>query len=146
MGLSGGTEFRFGSYHGRQETGQVPYLAAPTLTLPVGIDFARGFGSHNLGVFLSAVDPAAYFQYDVSAGATLPGAQLVTAIAPGAWLHASIFDSPFTLGVYGVFRPGLRAETTALSVPGAHALQLGLSASVDVTLFDLFTTSRTLRK
>ncbi len=146
VGLSGGTEFRFGSYNGRQETGKVPYLAAPTLTLPVGIDFARGFGSHNLGVFLSAVDPAAYFQYDVSAGATLPGAQLVTAIAPGAWLHASIFDSPFTLGVYGVFRPGLRAETTALSVPGAHALQLGLSASVDVTLFDLFTTSRTRRK
>ncbi len=140
-GLSGGTEFRFGTYGGRKETGQVAYLAAPTLTLPVGIDFARGFGTHNLGVFVSAVDPAAYLQYDVTAGATLPGAQFVTALAPGAWLHASILDSPFTLGLYGVFRPGLRADTSALTIPGAHALQFGFSAAVDVTLFDLFSSS-----
>ena len=145
-GLSGGTELRFGSYGGRRETGKVPYLAAPTLTLPVGIDFARGFGTHNLGVFVSAIDPAAYLQYDAAAGGTLPGAQLVTVLAPGAWLHASIFDSPFTLGLYGVFRPGLRSDTSALSIPSAHALQFGVSAAVDVTLFDLFSSSASVRK
>jgi hypothetical protein len=145
-GLSGGAEFRFGSYAGRTETGRTPYLAAPTLTLPVGIDFARGFGSYNLGLFLSAIDPAAYLQYDVVAGGKLPGAQLITALAPGAWLHASVFDSPFTLGMYGVFRPGLRADTSALSLPSAHALQFGFSASVDVTLFDLFTSAASVRK
>ncbi|HRI65539.1 MAG TPA: hypothetical protein PK156_14925, partial [Polyangium sp.] len=144
-GLSGGTELRFGSYAGRYETGKVPYLAAPTLTLPLGIDFARGFGTHNLGVLVSAIDPAAYLQYDAAAGATLPGAQLVTALAPGAWLHASILDSPFTLGVYGVFRPGLRADASAFSTPGAHAFQFGVSAAVDVTLFDLFSSSVSVR-
>lgn len=145
-GLSGGAELRFGSYGGRSENGKTPYLAAPTLTLPVGIDFTRGFGTHNLGVFFSAIDPAAYLQYDAAAGATLPGAQLVTVLAPGAWLHASVFDSPFTLGLYGVFRPGLRADASAFSVPGAHALQFGISAAVDVTLFDLFSSSASVRK
>lgn len=145
-GLSGGAELRFGSYGGKKETGKVPYLAAPTLTLPVGIDFTRGFGTHNLGLFVSAIDPAAYLQYDAVAGATLPGAQLVTVLAPGAWLHASVFDSPFTLGMYGVFRPGLRADASGLSVPSAHALQFGVSASVDVTLFDLFSSSASVRK
>lgn len=145
-GLSGGTELRFGSYGGRRETGKVPYLAAPTLTLPVGIDFARGFGTHNLGVFVSALDPAAYLQYDAGSGAKLPGAQFVTVLAPGAWLRASILDSPFTLGVYGVFRPGLRADASAFSIPGAHALQFGVSAAVDVTLFDLFSSSVSFRQ
>jgi hypothetical protein len=145
-GLSGGAELRFGSYGGRRETGKIPYLAAPTLTLPVGIDFSRGFGTHNLGLFVSAIDPAGYLQYDASAGAALPGAQLVTALAPGAWLHASLFDSPFTLGLYGVFRPGLRADTSALSVPSANALQFGVSASVDVTFFNLFSSSASVQK
>lgn len=145
-GLSGGTELRFGSYGGRKENGKVPYLAAPTLTLPVGVDFTRGFGTHNLGVFVSAIDPAAYLQYDAAAGGTLPGAQLVTVLAPGAWFHASLFDSPFTVGLYGVFRPGLRADASALSIPSAHALQFGVSAAVDVTLFDLFSSSASVRK
>lgn len=145
-GLSGGTELRFGTYGGRRENGRTPYFAAPTLTLPVGIDFARGFGTHNLGVFFSGIDPAAYLQYDVSEGAKLPGPQIVTALAPGAWFHASILDSPFTLGVYGVFRPGLRADTSAFSLPGAHALQFGVSAAVDVTLFDLFSSSASVQK
>lgn len=145
-GLSGGTELRFGTYGGRRESGKIPYLAAPTLTLPVGIDFARGFGTHNIGLFVSAIDPAAYLQYDAAAGGSLPGAQLVTVLAPGAWFHASILDSPFTLGAYGVFRPGLRADSSAFSIPGAHALQFGVSASVDVTLFDLFSSSASVRK
>lgn len=145
-GMSGGTEFRFGTYNGRNESGKIAYLAAPTLTLPVGIDFARGCGSYNIGLFVSAIDPAGYLQYDVSAGGKLPGAQLVTALAPGAWLHASLFDSPFTFGVYGVFRPGLRADMSALSVPSAHALQFGVSAAVDVTLFDLFSSSASFKK
>jgi len=145
-GLSGGAEFRFGTYGGRRETGATPYFAAPTLTLPVGIDFARGFGTHNLGVFVSAIDPVAYLQYDATAGAKLPAPQLVTVLAPGAWFHASILDSPFTLGLYGVFRPGLRADATSFSLPGAHALQFGVSASVDVTLFDLFSSSASVQK
>jgi hypothetical protein len=145
-GLSGGAEFRFGTYGGRVENGSIPYLAAPTLTLPVGIDFARGFGTHNLGVFVSAIDPAAYLQYDAAAGARLPGPQIVTVLAPGAWLHTSILDSPFVLSLYGVFRPGLRADSAAFSIPGAHALQFGVSASVDVTLFDLFTSTASVRK
>lgn len=145
-GLSGGTELRFGTYGGRRETGRTPYFAAPTLTLPVGVDFARGFGTHNLGVFFSGIDPAAFLQYDASEGAKLPAPQVVTALAPGAWFHASILDSPFTVGVYGVFRPGLRTDTNAFSIPGAHALQFGVSASVDVTLFDLFSSSASVQK
>ncbi len=83
---------------------------------------------------------------DAAAGATLPGAQLVTVLAPGAWFHASLFDSPFTLGLYGVFRPGLRADTSAFSIPGAHALQFGVSAAVDVTIFVLFSSSASVQK
>jgi hypothetical protein len=134
-----GGELRFGPYGAMTETGKKPYIVAPTLTMPVGIDFARGYGSYNLGVFVSVIDPAAYLQYDATQNGRLPGAQLLTLLAPGAWARAGVLDSPFTIGLYGVFRPGLRAWESGLSAPGAHALQVGLSASIDVTLYDLFT-------
>jgi len=145
-GLVTGGELRFGSYAGVLEKGDKAHAIAPTLSLPVGLDFARGFGSYNLGLFVSALDPAAYLQYDAEQGGRLPGAQVLTLLAPGAWLRASILDSPFTLGVFGVYRPGLRAMESAPTTPGAHALQIGFSASVDVTLYDLFTGAPKIRE
>ncbi len=138
-GMFVGGELRFGTYGLTTERGQVPHVVAPTLSMPIGIDFARGHGSFNLGGFVSLIDPAGYLQYDAELDGRLPGAQLLTLLAPGVYLRAGLFDSPFTLGVYGVFRPGLRAWESGLSMPGAHALQVGVAASVDVTLFDLFT-------
>lgn len=138
-GLTFGGELRAGSYAGRQESLRTPYFVAPTLTMPVGIDFARGYGNYNLGVFVSALDPAAYLQYDAEQDGRLPGAKLLTALAPGLWLRAGLFGSPFALSAYSVFRPGLRSFESGVGAPGAHALQIGLAASIDVTLFDLFT-------
>ncbi|MRG91206.1 hypothetical protein [Polyangium spumosum] len=138
-GMFVGGELRFGTYGTTTERGGVPHVVAPTLTMPLGLDFASGRGGYNLGAFFSLIDPAAYLQYDVERNGRLPGAQLLTLLAPGVYLRAGLFDSPFNLGIYGVFRPGLRAWESGLSMPGAHALQVGLAASVDVTIFDLFT-------
>ncbi|MDI1448771.1 hypothetical protein [Polyangium sp. 6x1] len=138
-GMFVGGEVRFGTYGNVTERGRVPHVVAPTLTMPIGLDFATGRGDYNLGAFVSLIDPAAYLQYDVEQGGRLPGAQILTLLSPGVYLRAGLFDSPFNIGIYGVFRPGLRAWESGLSMPGAHALQFGLAASVDVTLFDLFT-------
>ncbi|MDI3285518.1 hypothetical protein [Polyangium sp. 15x6] len=138
-GMFVGGELRFGTYGTTTERGGVPHVVAPTLAMPIGLDFATGRGDYNLGAFISLIDPAAYLQYDVEQSGRLPGAQVLTLLSPGLYLRAGLFDSPFNLGVYGVLRPGLRAWESGLSIPGAHALQLGVAASVDVTLFDLFT-------
>ena len=138
-GMFVGGELRFGTYGTTTERGRVPHFVAPTLTMPIGLDFATGRGDYNLGAFVSLIDPAAYLQYDVAQNGRLPGAQVLTLLSPGVYLRAGLFDSPFNLGVYGVFRPGLRAWESGLSMPGAHALQFGVAASVDVTLLDLFT-------
>jgi hypothetical protein len=68
----------------------------------------------------------------------LPGAQIVTVLAPGAWVRFAPWQAPFSVNLFSVFRPGLRAWESSLSGPAAHAFQTGVSFSVDVTLFELY--------
>ena len=138
-GLTFGGELRSGSYAGRNEAFRTPYFVAPTLTMPVGIDFrerVRHLQPRRVRVRarsggLSAIRRRA--KWKIAGRAAPHGARSGGVAARG------LFGSPFTLGAYGVFRPGLRAAESGLGATGAHALQIGLSASVDVTLFDLFT-------
>lgn len=138
-----GIEGRWGQYGARKENGfnanGKPYFVAPTLTLPVGIDASYGLGWGTVALFASLLDPAAYLQYDVSEQGRLPGPQIVTALAPGLWARFAPFKTPFSLNLFLVFRPQLRAWEAQAGGPAADALQFGGSLSVDVTLFELFT-------
>lgn len=138
-------EVRWGQYGVHREQGLEPHWAPPSLQLPVGIDVTWGWNrddpaksAGSSGIFVSLVDPAAYLQYDPDQGNRLPGAQVLTALAPGVALRTSLWDTPFVASVYGVFRPNFRAWEPGVAVPGAHALQIGASLSVDVTLFEIY--------
>jgi hypothetical protein len=141
-GIATGGEMRWGTYDNTEEAGDW-HWAAPTLTLPIGIDFvfnktAVDNTSHSLRVFVSILDPAAYLQYDAEKDGRLPGAQIITALAPGLALRFVPLDSPVSINLFGVYRPGLRADESSVTGSGASALQAGVSLSIDVTLFDLY--------
>ncbi len=137
-GFGTGLEKRWGQYGATLERGGEVYWAAPALQLPLGIDFTRGFGTTSFGGFVSLIDPAAYLQYDPDKQGRLPGAQILTALAPGTSLHVGLGRSPFVLSVYGVVRPNFRAWQSDAAAPGATVFQLGGSIAVDVTLFELW--------
>lgn len=136
-GLWGGVEARWGPYGAVIERGKPLYPVAPTLSFPLGLDFAWGMGGWSLGGFVSVLDPVAFLQYDVDAGGRLPGAQLLTVLAPGLGVRVGVADSPFTLAVMGVYRPSFRTEERQVAGSGADVLQIGVLLSVDVTLFEL---------
>lgn len=139
-GFAGGFEFRNGQYGVFKERfANGVYANAPTLTLPVGVDFTWGFKrtSGAAGLFISAIDPAAFLQYDPSNAARLPGPRLTTVLAPGLWARFVPGQSPFSINPYFVYRPGLRAWQASVNGPAADALQFGLALSVDVTLLEL---------
>ncbi len=142
-GLALGGEARWGQYGARRENGvgasNLPYFVSPTLVMPVGLDVSRGHGTFATALFISLLDPAAYLQYDSSEEGRLPGAQILTALAPGLWGRVSLGESPFGINAYAVFRPKLRAWEPAVAGPAADAFQLGVSLSVDVTLLELYT-------
>jgi hypothetical protein len=141
-GIGGGVERRWGQYGVVREHGDNSYLAAPTLQMPLGLDFAWGWDSESSvsssGFFISVLDPAAYLQYDPDHGGRLPGAQILTSLAPGLAIRQSLGPTPFVLTLYGVFRPNFRAWEPGPTSPAAHALQFGASLAVDVTLFELY--------
>ncbi|MBK8252755.1 MAG: hypothetical protein IPK82_08820 [Polyangiaceae bacterium] len=137
-GMGTGMEWRWGQYGVTREGGRNVYWAPPTLQLPVGIDYAHGYKGGSWGIFIPLIDPAAYLNYDPDKQGRLPGAQLVTVLAPGLAGRVSLGETPFALTVYAIFRPALRAWESDVTSPGANALQLGASLSVDVTLFELW--------
>lgn len=144
-GFAGGVEWRYGQYGATYERLGEVHPASPTLSMPVGVDFVfNGATSTERGArwmpkfFVSILDPAAYLQYDIQREGRLPGAQILTVLSPGLSIRFTPADSPFSLNIYGMFRPNLRAWESGVSVPGAHAVQAGLNLSVDVTLFELF--------
>ena len=131
-------EWRWGTYGVFHESGQV-YAQPPTLSLPIGFEFAWGHDCAftPIGIYLPVIDPAAFLQYDVSNGGRLPGARLVTVVAPGAGLRWGISGTPFSvIAPMVVYRPGLRAWDSNIGGTGADALQVGVWASIDVTLFE----------
>lgn len=143
-GLLGGAEIRWGTYGAVQERGDV-YGQAPALALPVGLEVSYGTGlpfPSVVGLFVSALDPVAFLQYDASKDGRLPGTSLKTMLAPGLGLRLGVGESPFSVLPYVVYRPGFRQwEPDALGT-GADALQLGALLSVDVTLFELLSRGR----
>jgi hypothetical protein len=136
--LSAG-EGRWGQYGVFREDARKAYYVAPSLVMPVGLDFAWGNTTwlRPFGVFVSFIDPIAFLQYDVSKDGRLPGPRITTVLAPGIWLRLGIKDTPFSLHPFVVYRPGLRAWESSVNGPAADALQYGVSASIDVTLFEL---------
>lgn len=135
-GFAMALEGRWGQYGATYERLSDLHFASPTLTLPVGIDMS--WGGKCSHVFFSLLDPAAYLQYDGENQDRLPGAQLITALAPGVSWRITPFDAPLSINPFLMLRPNLRAWESGLSSPAAHALQLGLNVSLDVTLFELF--------
>jgi hypothetical protein len=135
-GFSTALEWRWGQYGVRYERLEELHGSWPTLTLPVGIDFAFHRGAK---FFVSLLDPAAYLQYDAEKQGRLPGAQILTALAPGLAYRVAPWDAPVSLNAFFTYRPRLRAWESAISGPAADALQLGVSLSVDVTLWELYT-------
>ena len=66
--------------------------------------------------------------------------RLVTALGKvGLALRTSLGASPLVASIYGVFRPNFRAWDPAVTAPAAHVFQLGVGLSVDVTLFEIYT-------
>ncbi|WP_428264506.1 hypothetical protein [Haliangium sp.] len=112
---------------------------APTLALPVGLDFAWGRDGviSPFGLFVSLLDPAAFLQYDASNDGRLPGPRPITALAPGLGIRLGIRDTPLSIMPFFMYRPRLRTPAATIDGPGADALQLGLMLTVDVTLFRL---------
>lgn len=139
-GVAAGLEWRNGP-DGLQYDQDAQYFAYPTLTLPVGVDVTFGSGKGEyFTLFATAVDPAAFLQYDPAAGNALPPAKVTTALAPGARVRASIGRSPIGLSAGFVWRPGLRTASTDPFGPGADAFQLTFGIDIDATLFNLYRT------
>lgn len=134
-------EWRWGQYGVFKEAGNQTHVNPPVLQLPLGVDltWAAHRGGASAGLFFSLIDPAAYLQYDADQQGRLPGAQLLTSLAPGLALRTSLWASPLVASVYGVFRPNFRAWDPAVTAPAAHVFQLGVGLSVDVTLFEIYT-------
>jgi hypothetical protein len=140
-GFAGGGELRTGQYGVFREDFKRAYGVTPALVMPVGVDLAWGHAScfSPTGLFISLIDPAAFLQYDVSKDGRLPGPRLTTVLSPGLWARFAIPSTPFSLNPFVVWRPGLRAWDASINGPSADALQFGLAATVDVTLFQLYT-------
>lgn len=141
-------ELRVGQYGVRQERGLNPdgrpYLQAPTLAVPIGLDFAwglratkRGRRTGSLGFFLPIIDPAAFVQYDVSENGRLPGPRPVTVLSPGALVRYGIPRTPFTFVCGYMYRPQLRTWEATVSEPGADAHQFGVMIAVDATFWSI---------
>jgi hypothetical protein len=136
-GFFGALEWRSGQYGVVKEDWHRRYWQAPTLTLPLGVEAAWGMGRFPLGVFISVLDPAAFLQYDVKRDGRLPGASLLTALAPGVGVRVGIYGTPLAVVPMVVYRPNFRAWDAAVGARGASAIQLGVALSVDVTLFEM---------
>jgi len=76
-------------------------------------------------------------QYDPSDDGSLPPPRVSTVFSPGLALRIGIKGTPFSLSPAVFYRPGLRASSSDRDAPAANALQFGVNASVDVTLFEL---------
>jgi len=136
-----GRERRWGTYGLVRERGEDVYPVAPTLSLPVGLDFSWACTKHrwNGGLFVSLLDPAAFLQYDVQEGGALPDPNLMTVLAPGLAGRIGIPTTPFGVLVGGVYRPNLRSVSEpGFASTGANAMQYYLAATVDVTLWSLY--------
>ncbi len=138
-GLFTAGELRWGQYGVHREHGSEPHWQRPTLTLPLGFDVAWGRekGPSPWGLFVSFLDPAAFLHYDTPEGSRLPGPSLVTAFAPGLGARMAFRDTPFSLMLLAVYRPGFRQWDPSLAGVGADVLQVGVSFGVDVTLWQI---------
>jgi hypothetical protein len=130
-------EKRWGPYGAFMEGGRETYLQAPTVALPVGLEFAwgTGCGASPIALFFPILDPVAFLDYDAGKG-RLPAPSLKTVLAPGFGLRIGIDKTPFSFMPMVVYRPGFRLWKAEVGGNGADALQVGLMLSVDVTLFD----------
>lgn len=140
VGLYGGFEFRQGSYGAVHERGAPVYGVAPTLGLPLGVDFSFGTSCgfpDPVSLFVSVLDPAAFLGYDTAKAAKLPGPSLVTALSPGLGLNLGFGGSPFGIMPFFMVRPGYRQTTPDPVGFGATAYQGGLLLNVDVTLWTI---------
>ncbi|MCX4241777.1 hypothetical protein [Paraliomyxa miuraensis] len=140
-GLMAAAELRHGSYGVTFERWGW-HAQAPTLFLPFGVEAAFGLRHTALAVFIPLIDPAAFLGYDVQRDGRLPGPNPLTVLSPGLGLRAALGRTPFGVMLFGVFRPKYRAWEPTVNGPGAHAIQLGLALTVDVTLFRLFSKGR----
>lgn len=136
VGVYTAAEFRWGQYGVHRERG-TPHWQAPTLAVPIGLDFAWGTGRHSVGLFTPLIDPAAFVQYDVSEEGRLPGPRPLTVLSPGAFFRWGICRSPITLLVGYVYRPKLRTWEATINEPGADAHQLGVSLAIDATFWNI---------
>lgn len=134
-GFMAGIETRWGQYGVVKENGNNLYAAPFTLQLPFGLDLSRGFKSGQLWRVPLLIDPAAYLNYDPDKQGRLPGAQVLSSLAPGLAFHVSLGESPFVASVFGLVRPNFRAWESDVATPAATVFQAGVSLGVDVTLF-----------
>lgn len=143
VGVYGAAELRYGQYGVTRERGSL-HGQAPTLSVPIGLDFAWGPSkrvrikpNNSIGFFVPIIDPAAFVQYDVAEGGRLPGPRPITVLSPGLLLRWGIFRTPFTLLLGYMYRPRLRTWEATVNEPGADAHQLGLSLAIDATLWNI---------
>ncbi|MFO7568112.1 MAG: hypothetical protein R6X02_36060, partial [Enhygromyxa sp.] len=141
-GLYGAMEWRWGPYGAVVERGG-QYWQAPTVAMPIGVDFAWGKGKKDhdaavVGLFVSIIDPAAFLGYDMEEQGKLPGPRLTTVLSPGVGFRVTPPRSPFTLMLpYINFRPQYRTWEATLDGPGASVVHVGVNFAVDVTLWTI---------
>lgn len=136
VGMYAAAEFRWGQYGVNRERGTL-HGQAPTLTVPIGFDFAWGTGRSSLGFFVPLIDPAAFVQYDVGEKGRLPGPRPLTVLSPGAFFRWGICRTPLTLLLGYTYRPRLRTWEATINEPGADAHQIGLSVAIDATFWNI---------
>lgn len=125
------------------------------LSVPVGITFSMGqfqIGkrTQSFSLFVPVLDLGAVTSYRIDQkglSSELPKLTFGNLVAPGAYLLWNIPKSPFTIGGGAQFGPQLRQITVDGAQTSSSAWRYGLTASVDVPIFNLYTQQeRALRK
>lgn len=117
------------------------------LSVPVGISVSMGqwrIGKkeNSFSLFLPVLDLGAVTSYRLNqqkAPSELPELSFGNIVSPGAYLLWNIRRSPFTIGGGAQFGPQLRKITVDGKQISSSAWRYGLTCSIDVPIFNLYT-------
>ena len=115
------------------------------LSVPIGISTSLGaLGKNNnwgLSLFVPILDiggVTAFRLSDDGATSELPELTFSNLISPGGYLMLNLPKSPFSIGVGAQYGPQVRKVTINETELNSSAWKMGITASIDVPIFNLF--------
>ncbi|MEM1120052.1 MAG: hypothetical protein AAGJ18_06355 [Bacteroidota bacterium] len=115
------------------------------LSVPVGVSASLGaFGKNRncgLSLFVPILDVGGVTAFRISDdGSTgdLPELTFGNLISPGGYLMINLPKSPFSIGFGGQYGPQVRKITVGETELNSSAWKIGVTASIDVPIFNLF--------